>query len=69
MKNSTCPRCQLPLSELAAPPSSRHTTCAGSIAYVRCACGAWLVVDAGEVLGATTPSLQRVMMSAEDAGV
>lgn len=69
MKDSVCPRCHLPLSELLASPASHHTTRGGSIAYVRCLCGVWLVVAAGGVLGATAPSAQRVVTDAEDVGV
>lgn len=53
MQNSTCPRCRLPLTELTGPARSVHATLGGSLSYVHCACGAWLVVMDATVLAAT----------------
>lgn len=48
-----CPRCGWPtLAEGGAARLSRHATSAGQLSYLRCVCGARLVVLAGRVLGA-----------------
>ncbi|WP_329083697.1 MULTISPECIES: hypothetical protein [unclassified Streptosporangium] len=42
-----CPSCGRP----ATVPSSAHYSSEGVVRYSRCACGRWLVVVAGEVIG------------------
>ncbi|MEV0679301.1 hypothetical protein AB0I60_22545 [Actinosynnema sp. NPDC050436] len=40
-----CPGCGWPASDPAYPASTH-----GRVAYVRCVCGMWLVLDAGRVV-------------------
>ena len=34
---------------------SRHPTSAGTVSYLRCSCGAWLVLQEGELLAVVAP--------------
>ncbi|MEU4832486.1 hypothetical protein [Streptosporangium sp. NPDC023615] len=43
-----CPSCGRP----AAVPASAHYTSEGTVSYARCECGRWLIVLAGQVIGA-----------------
>ncbi|MFS1301863.1 hypothetical protein [Streptosporangium longisporum] len=47
-RRPACPSCGRP----ATVPASTHHTSEGIVRYARCACGRWLVVLAGRVIGA-----------------
>ena len=47
-----CPYCGWPVGESGPWCASAHRTSTGVVRYLRCVCGAWLVVRGGEIRAA-----------------